>query len=159
MSESTASVLTLNMAVDIAAPPAAVWRALTADINSWWPQSFFTGGTESTRRLVFEAEPGGRMYEEWDDGGGLLWAQVVAVQPDRLLQVLGHSFPNWGGPSTWYGTWEFAGDDAGTKLTFSESVVGRVPEGYADDKNKGWHFLWASLKAHLEGTEPPIWTE
>ena len=159
MSESPASVITLNMAVNIAAPPADVWRALTADINHWWPQSFFTGGEESSRQLVFEATPGGRMYEQWDADSGLLWAQVVAVQPNRLLQVLGHSFPNWGGPSTWYGTWEFAGDDRGTKLSFSESVVGRVPDGYVDDKTKGWNFLWDCLRAHLEGSEPPVWAD
>lgn len=159
MNETEARVATLQMAVDIDAPVEAAWKALTANMNEWWPESFFGGGTEGQRRVVLEAEPGGRMYEEWQGGGGLLWGTVVTVEPQKMLQILGHQFPNWGGPSAWYGTWEFSASGDGTRLQFSESAVGRLPDGYMADKDKGWNFLWATLKAHLEGTAAPEWSD
>ena len=71
------------------------------------------------------------MYEAWDGGGGILWATVVAVDPGKLLQVTGTTFPNWGGPSIWLGSWELAADETETILKFSESSVGRTSDARA----------------------------
>ena len=159
MTLENARIANLTMSITINAPVESVWTALTAHMNDWWPDSFFGGGEAGQRAVVLECEPGGKMFERWETGGGLVWGNVVTIDPNKTLQILGHQFPNWGGPSSWFGTWDLSAVDGGTKLEFSESAVGRLSEGYVDDKDKGWKFLWASLKAHLEGSEPPVWSD
>jgi len=149
----------LETELTIAASPASVWTNLTAEINGWWPAEFYAGGSAGRRRFVLEPEPGGRMFEEWEDGGGLLWGTVVSVDPSRRLQVTGCTFPDWGGPTHWYGSWELHDKDGGTILTFSEHAIGRISDNYSAEKEKGWQFLWQALKAYTEGTEPPEWSD
>jgi len=69
-------------------------------------------------------------------------------------------FPNWGGPSIWFGSWELKADGAVTILSFSESTVGRVSDSYVAEKEKGWNFLFGgALKPYVEGTPAPEWPE
>lgn len=144
----------------IAADPAAVWRALTDDIDAWWPEAFYTGGDAATRRYVVEARPGGRMYEDWGDDQGLLWAVVNTVQKPSLLQIWGVAFPGWGGPSLLTGTWSLEADGSGTRLRFTEATVGKLSESHMRSKEKGWTFLFdGALKAHLEGRPVPTWED
>ncbi len=157
MDISTAQYATIEMAISIDATPADVWRALTDDIGQWWPDDFYAGGQVGKRGYELETEPGGRMYEHWDGGGGVLWGNVVSIDPMKSLQILGHQFPNFGGPSQWYGSWRLEGEGQSTTLHFSEAALGRVsPEGM-HEKDKGWRFLWRTLKAHVEGTPKPAW--
>jgi len=158
MDIQTAQIATVNMEIAIDASPAEVWKALTANIGQWWPADFYAGGTEGARTFAIEERPGGRMFEEWDGGGGLLWGTVVGIEPRKMLQVLGHVFPDWGGPTEWYGTWTLEQDGTGTKLAFSEHGLGKLSEDSMLDKYKGWRFLWATLKAHVEGTPAPEWS-
>lgn len=159
MNKSTAMVAELSMTIDIAAPAQSVWKALTDDIGKWWPADFYAGGTAGERKYVLEARPGGRMYESWDSGGGVLWATVATVDPNVKLQVAGTSFPEWGGPATWLGTWTLEASDGGTRLVFSESTIGHLTEAGLAEKDKGWQFLWRNLKAFVEGAPPPAWGE
>jgi hypothetical protein len=89
-----------------------------------------------------------------------MWGQVVTVDRPRKLEVIGYAFPQWGGPSTWLGTWDLQADGNVTVVRFSESAVGRITEEYGADKEKGWRFLFdGALKAYVEGTEPPVWQD
>lgn len=155
--EPRISELTMELTID--AGPADVWTALTDTIGDWWPAEFYAGGSAGARRFLLEARPGGRMAEEWDDGGGVLWATVVTVEPVSRLQVVGYAFPNYGGPSQWFGTWELDAVDGATRLRFSEHAIGRVTDNYVTEKDKGWRFLWSVLKARLEGQAPPAWSD
>jgi uncharacterized protein YndB with AHSA1/START domain len=145
------------MDVTIAGSADEVWKALTEKIGEWWPDDFYAGGATGKRGFQLDAEPGGRMYEHWEGGGGALWGTVVAYEPEKSLQVLGHLFPNWGGPCQWYGTWQLRTDGDQTKLSFSETALGLISETGMEEKDKGWRFLWASLKAHVEGSPAPSW--
>ena len=159
MNKQTAEIAQVSMELDIDATPERVWHALTESIGDWWPAEFFAGGQNGKRRFFLETQPGGRMYEQWDTGGGVLWGTVICSDPNVLLQVLGYSFPNWGGPSQSYNTWELKDNGSGTKLVFSESMLGRVSDGNLAEKDKGWKFLWQTLKAHLEGSVLPQWQD
>lgn len=159
MDIQAAQIATVTMEISIAAPRQKVWRALTADIGKWWPADFYTGGADNERDFLIETKPGGRMYEHWDSGGGLLWGTVVNVNPERSLQVLGHVFPDWGGPTEWFGSWTLEESGGTTTLKFSESAIGRLSTESMADKDKGWRFLWASLKAHIEGKPAPDWVD
>lgn len=99
------------------------------------------------------------MYEEWEDGGGVLWGTVVTVDPAKRLQITGVTFPNWGGPTQWFGDWSLVEKDGGTELTFSEHAIGRTSEDSVVEKDKGWQFLWQVMKAKLEGQPAPTWSD
>ena len=157
---TAAAVLETHMEIRITGAIGAVWKALTDDIGAWWPEEFYAGGEPERRAYYLETKPGGRMYETWEGGGGVLWGTVVAVEPARRLQVIGTTFPNWGGPSFWFGTWELAADGAVTILSFTESTVGRVSDSLMAQKEKGWRFLFGgALKAHVEGKPGPKWED
>ena len=147
----------IQIATEIAARPEAVWNALTDRIGEWWPAEFYIGGEEGERSYHLEARPGGRVYEQWQDGGGLLWGQVCTVVPHRLLQVNGYTFPEWGGPSITFAEWKLAAAGEGCSLHFSERALGATPDDYHAEKQKGWSFLLQTMKAYLEGTTPPAW--
>ncbi len=155
----SARITDYALEVRIAAPSAAVWRALTTDIARWWPSQFYCGaGGKGKPRFELEARPGGRMYEDWGDGDGLLWGTVVNVQAGKRLDIVSTSGPQWGGPSTSFGSFELAADGAGTKLRFTESSFGRVGEATVAEKDKGWRFLLeGALRAHVEGKPAPAW--
>ena len=112
------------------------------------------------RNYELEAFPGGRMFESWDDGGGVLWGTVVGVNPSKRLEVLGAVFPSFGGPTEWFGTWELEerGENSSV-LTFSENSIGRVTEKGIEEKDTGWIFLWNTMKAHVEGKPAPGWPD
>ncbi len=159
-STTAAAIGEVHMEVRISASVGAVWKALTDEIGDWWPQDFYAGGEPEKRRYHLETQPGGRMYESWEGGGGLLWATVVTVDPAKQLQVMGTTFPKWGGPSIWFGSWELAADGNETILKFTESTVGRVSDSLAAQKDRGWKFLFGeALKCHIEGQPAPQWKE
>ena len=159
MNKQSAEISQINMELEIDATREQVWKALTDNIGDWWPVEFYAGGKVGKRRFLFEAHPGGRMYEQWDNGGGVLWGTTVCADPNVLLQVLGYSFPNWGGPSQSYNTWELKENGSGARLLFSESTLGRVSDRNLAEKDKGWKFLLHTLKAHLEGKTAPRWQD
>jgi len=159
MSDLSARIATIQMELIINASAGEVWRALMDQIGDWWPDDFYAGGESGMRGFSIEAQPGGRMYEQWESGGGVLWGTVVAIDPEKSLQVLGHLFPSWGGPSQWYGSWELEDEAGKTKLKFSESSLGKVSDDGMEEKDKGWQFLWSNLKAHVEGNPAPEWPD
>jgi uncharacterized protein YndB with AHSA1/START domain len=159
MSISQAQIAEISMEVDIEASEQKVWKALTTDIGKWWPAEFFSGGETGKRSYYLEAKPGGAMGESWDSGGGVIWANVVGVEPNKRLQVTGTSFPGWGGPAQWLGVWELSANGKNTRLKFTENSIGYVSEGYEADKDKGWRFLWDALAAHVSGKPAPVWQD
>lgn len=90
--------MTHRLTLEIAMPPAAVWKAFTSEIHSWWPKDFFA--TETPRRMVFEVKPGGRLYEDAGDGNGLVWYQVIALNAPNSITLAGFIAPPFGGPAT-----------------------------------------------------------
>ena len=153
MSRTTAEIDEITTTLEIDTSPERVWHALTEDIGRWWPSDFYTGGSTGSRNFVLEARPGGRMYEVWDDGGGVLWATVIGVEPNERLQVLGSLFPAWGGPSEWFGIWKLTADGDKTELGFTESSLGRITAEGLSEKKKGWDFIHQTLKAYVEKSE------
>jgi len=159
MTFAKAELAEIVMEVEIESQAEKVWKALTTNIETWWPNEFFSGGESGKRSFFLEAKPGGHMGERWDGGGGVIWANVVGVEPNKRLQVTGTSFPAWGGPSQWLGSWELTGKGKHTRLKFIENSIGRVSDAYVADKEKGWKFLWAALAAHVEGKDAPQWQD
>lgn len=148
----------VELEIPIDAPRAEVWRALIEDIELWWRKDFFVG---EPRAFVLEARPGGRLFEDWGDGRGMLWYSVVVADAPGRLQMVGHLLPGHCGDS--FGTTmlrlsldEVRGRDgaARTVLRLSDSVFGALAPDIAQSLGSGWQALFGDgLKAHVERRE------
>ncbi|MEM7263744.1 MAG: SRPBCC domain-containing protein [Planctomycetota bacterium] len=160
MKITPAQIASVTVETTIHASPEQVWLNLTDNIGRWWPNEFYTGGSAGHRSYTLEAKPGGRMIEEWSDGGGILWGTVQTVAPGKKLEVSGMITPQWGGPAFWTGTWSLEEEAGSTRVSFTDSTVGNIAEDNMGGKAKGWEFLFCqALKAHCEGEPAPAWSE
>ena len=112
--------------VPIAAPRERVWKAFTHDLAAWWPRTFFVSPNAKT--FALETRVGGRLYEDWGDGQGVLWATVVTLSTGELLQTSGDLFAEYGGPARVLTTFRFEVKGDTTILRFHLSVSGMVAE-------------------------------
>lgn len=151
---SPASVADYVLVIELKATPHEVWSALTADIGRWWPGPAFCSKGPGPHRMSLDARPGGYMYEDAGGGNGMIWGTVVHVEKDRVLQVTG----TYGSPLTWVGKYELDAIESGTRLRFSEAMLGRITEAELESKDHGWRYLYdGHLRAYLEGGEGPAW--
>jgi uncharacterized protein YndB with AHSA1/START domain len=125
--------------VRIAARPERVWRALVEEASSWWHRDFYTGA--NPRGFHFEPVLGGRMWEDWGDGQGLVWGTVIGVRHNEFLQVSGLIDASFGGPAGSISTWRLAADAAGTTLRFEGTTWGAAGDATQRSLDVGWKFL------------------
>jgi len=128
------AVRNLRQTVTIAAPPAAVYRALVDPKE----HAAFTGD-----RATFEAKPGGRFAHYGDS----LVGRVLALEKDRRI-VLAWRETGW--PESHYSIAQFtlAKKGKGTTLVFEQFGI---PSKQFADIREGWtDFYWTPLKAYLE---------
>src|SRR5262249_40116807 len=84
----TANLVTLSIEqqIDLKAPPAEVFRALTLDIGEWWGSPYLV---DDARDMVLDPVPGGLLKQLTRDGGGNVMCTVQAIRRDRLLVLNG----------------------------------------------------------------------
>lgn len=74
------------VALRIAAPPARVFTAFTAEIGQWWrPHGLFELNGRRDGRLAIEPGVGGRVVESYPDGGEFEVGRVRAWDPPAGL--------------------------------------------------------------------------
>ena len=146
--DTVAEVRHVSLQIEIDAPRERVWKSLVQETAAWWHKDFYTA--ENAKGFHIEPVLGGKMYEDWGDGAGQIWALVIGVRAPEFLQVAGDSSRDWGGPNRNLMTWRLEEHGTGTLLKFENSVYGRVTEGTADSLEKGWMQLFAELKSHAE---------
>lgn len=154
--ETPAAVREILLEIPIEAPVADVWTALVDETNDWWHKDFFTGPNP----VGFHIQPklGGWMYEDWGDGAGLIWGTVIGVRPpsmgDAMLQTVGDSSPEWGGPNRGILTWKLTADadnPAHTVVRFSHALHGNITASTCGSLDDGWRLLFVDgLKAFCE---------
>lgn len=146
----TAAVVRIEVELRIAAPRERVWTAFVAETDDWWRPDFRTDSR--SRRVVLEAALGGRLYEDYGGGDGLLWMSVVLLKRGERIDFVGHSGPDWGGPSTGYHSFQFTAKGRQTQLRLSETHVGHVSEDTRKSLEDGWKLLLGEgLKPYAEG--------
>jgi len=145
-------VLEIELEVSIAAPPARVWKALMEETGQWWPREFFVG--PSPKGFIIEPRVGGRMYEDWGNGAGLMWAQVIAYDPPNSIDLLGHLTAQFGGPASTQFRIALSEKDKGTVLKLSDTVFGRLSDEKYNQTKEGWSYLLdGALRKHVEGAK------
>jgi uncharacterized protein YndB with AHSA1/START domain len=144
-----AAFLRIELEFPIAAPPERVWNALVRETGRWWPRGFYSDARATN--MVFEPRLGGRLYEDWGEGRGRTWFTIETFDPPRVLEMAGHLYPAYGGPSVTLVRLEFVEEGKGTRLKLMDAVCGRVEEGTKKSLEEGWKALFgAGLKSFVE---------
>lgn len=150
----TVSMMEHTLEVEIDAPVARVWKALTGQTSAWWHPGFFSRPGAGV--FVIEPRVGGRAYEDCGDGEGLLWYTVVGVARNELLQLMGDLDASYGGPARLHTTFRLRANGKGTVVRLEECAFGRVAEKTRDSLAKGWNVLLGGcLKVFAETGAPP----
>ena len=75
-----------------------MWKALVDETTHWWRKDYYTN--PNTKRFVMEAKLGGKVFEDWGDGAGVMWYTIVGIDPPRSMRLAGYLFPEYGGPAS-----------------------------------------------------------
>ncbi len=91
-------------------------------IARWWPLRPYSIGQSQVTDVVFEREPGGLVYEVWDDGRTVTWGRLLAWEP----------------PARFVMTWELLPAVTEVELGFTSvgAALTRV-----DVEHRGWEAL------------------
>ncbi|MCA9037604.1 MAG: SRPBCC domain-containing protein [Planctomycetaceae bacterium] len=136
--------------VNIAVEPGRVWKALTSESSAWWPMDFVT--SERTKRFVIEPELGGRAFEDFGGGDGLVWYSVIGVDADRELVLAGHLLPPFGGPAMTSLRLTLSAAARGTILKIRDDRFGVLG---GEPPIEGWrHVFDNGLRQYLESSVP-----
>lgn len=121
------------------------FRALTTHLNDWWPLRSRQNAT-----VITEPGVGGRMYEDWGDGAGVLYGRWLLYDPPHQSVLVG---------TTWMYENVFNTRNTDT-IELSENGViykksyvlwGMISEEVEARIRKGTGYLLDVLKDHLEG--------
>jgi DNA-binding transcriptional ArsR family regulator/uncharacterized protein YndB with AHSA1/START domain len=144
MDDSAGRIIKIELETRIEAPRARVFEALTTGVDAWWPHR-----TREDARIVFEPRLGGLIYEDWGDGKGLVYGEIVAYDPPRFSKVRGPGGVGFGVTSL--NRDELEEDGEGTIYRKMLQMWGDVPDEIADMYESGTQSVADALKAYVEG--------
>ncbi len=145
---TSAGMLTVSMEIPIAASPTRVWQALTTQVSLWWPRAFLVAAD----RMQFDAQLGGRLFEQGTDGGGAVWYTVYAIVPGTSIDLVGQLSPAYGGPVQSFLRLVLREHGHVTVLALTDAVIGNVGEGSRASLSAGWRTVFDDgLRAFVEG--------
>lgn len=140
----------LEQEIRIAAPRTKVFDALLRDINSWWGYRFAEGG-KSTIRV--EPTLGGKFYEDFGNGEGVLWGNVIYFKAPEILRLTGPLGMDTAVNSTY--TYELAEAAGQTTLKLLHQASGFIDPKWGESHNEGWNeLLGRFLKGWVEEGKP-----
>jgi len=145
-----ARVALIELEIQIAAPRPRVWQAIVDETSLWWRKDFYVG--KKPKGMVFEPQVGGRMFEDWGGGAGVLWGTIFAIAPEHSFDLRGEISPAFGGPRTWQLHAELKEKSRGTLVALTNSVIGKIDEEGAQSLRDGWEMLFgdSGLKGFVE---------
>ncbi len=80
----------LQSELRVKATPERVWKAITHEQMDWYPYNY---GGARLKRIVTEAGVGGRTYEDWGDGAGILYNTITYWDPPKTIGTRGFLQP------------------------------------------------------------------
>ncbi|MBL8857633.1 MAG: SRPBCC domain-containing protein [Planctomycetes bacterium] len=139
----------IGLSYEIQAPRAAVWRAITEQTAEWWPEAMLVGGPGT--KLTFEARLGGRLFEQWGQGSGLIWYEVIAIDPQSTIDLTGHVTQRFGGPAVSQLHIALTDEAGGTRVSLTDAVIGVDRSASNRQVTEGWSLVFGkALKKYLE---------
>jgi uncharacterized protein YndB with AHSA1/START domain len=144
-----AGVLTVQMEIAITAPISRVWKALTEDVNSWWPHEFLA--SVNPQNISLSAQLGGQLIERGENGGGVVWYTVYALVPGQSIDLVGQLSSAYGGPAQSLLRIELTDQGHQTLFALTDAVVGNIGPRTAEMNESGWRTIFEqSFKAFVE---------
>lgn len=140
--------------VTVAAPVERAWQVFTREITAWWPVATHSVAPERVSEIVFEARPGGRILERWDDGTECVWGVVDLCDPPRRVRFSWH--PNQDRPAATEVEVTFTPAGDGTKVRLEHRAwerLGDEGEESRRDYDGGWDYV---LGRYATGAQPAI---
>ncbi|MEM7203395.1 MAG: SRPBCC domain-containing protein [Planctomycetota bacterium] len=145
------SAARLELQVSINAPRERVWQLVIDRPNDWWVADLRCVAADST--VTLEPRAGGHLIEQGADGGSLLWFTVIAVEPQRSLNLAGSLAPPFGGPCQVFLHLQLEEHDGGTLVRLTNSLHGHIDDASLPQMAEGWHLLLTKgLKTAAEAT-------
>ena len=74
----------LRFAFDVECPLEDAFDLWTRRTSMWWPRSHTVTGERGVQ-VIFEARPGGRIFERTADGHEVEWGEITVWEPPRRL--------------------------------------------------------------------------
>lgn len=110
--------------------------------------------SRNARDFTLEATLGGRLYEDWGEGQGVVWATVVGLEEGRLLELAGSMGIE--GARAVHGIVHIelvASRGSKTTLSLSHHIMGEVTVDDQQDYENGWQDLLNRLRRYVESAE------
>ncbi len=126
------------------------WDTLINDIGDWWTKDFYT--SPKTKSFILEARPGGRMYEDYGNDEGLVWAEVIIIDSPSVLELKSHLSPAFGGPVFSFLRISLETRDSQTLLSVTDHGIGALTDASMAQLSEGWTMIFESLKSYVEST-------
>ena len=80
----------IKRSTDVPWKPAEAFERFTAKFGQWWPVSTHSIGGTRVARVVFECQPGGRIFEQFADGRRYQWGRITAWDPPHRVAFTWH---------------------------------------------------------------------
>lgn len=126
----------------VATPVSKAWEVFTAGVDGWWPVATHSMEPDRVEEIVFEARPGGRIFERWRDGTECSWGEVDVCDPPRRIRFSWH--PNPERTAATEVEVEFSEVDGGTKVRLEHRGWDRLGAEGAEsrgDYDGGWDYV------------------
>ena len=124
----------------------AVWDCLVNKTSKWWSRDFYTN--PKTKGFYIESRIGGRAYEDFGQGEGFVWSEVIGVDSPNAIHMKGLLAPAFGGPAISYISIHLQADGASTILKLSDALLGAVSEKGAAQIEAGWKMIYGEAFKH-----------
>lgn len=140
------SYLDIAQDIHINASPERVFDILTQQTASWWRDPYVQ---RAGSPIHMEPYIGGRLFEDWGNGDGILLGTIVRVEPPEIVRLIG----TVGIKGIVQGNviFEIKPTDSGSVLKLSHRAFGEITDDVRSSYTGGWHTLLAeNLKAIAE---------
>lgn len=142
-------VTRIQMEISINANIEDTWKSMINDIGLWWRKDFYT--SPKTQEFILEARPGGKMYEDYGNNEGLVWAEVIVLDSPNILELKSHLSPEYGGPTFSFLRLALESTGEGTTLKLSDVGIGKMSDQANKQIEAGWRMLFEEgFKTYVE---------
>jgi DNA-binding transcriptional ArsR family regulator len=138
-------VVRIEAELPIKTTPERAFDALTVKIDDWWPHR-----SRPEASVVTEPGVGGRMYEDWGDGAGMLYGQWLIYEPPHQTVLVGTTTMQSNVFNT-RNTDTIEITDGGVVYKKSYVLWGMISDEVEARIRKGTDYLLTVMKEHLEG--------
>ena len=101
--------------------------------------------------MIIEPRPGGRWFRDLGGDNGHLWGLVQSIKRPSLLEIWGPLFISTGATSNLM--YRLSETDGGTRIAFTHTLVGPVPDEFREHMAPGWSAIHARVKRAAESSE------